>query len=54
MAAGLAAEALALARELATGDGSAGAGVINNFHGGSPVVLNGANSRAVVHFGTAG
>ncbi|MFJ7206101.1 hypothetical protein ACIQWR_21510 [Streptomyces sp. NPDC098789] len=50
----VAAEARALAKELVAGDGSAGAGVINNFHGGSPVVLNGANSRAVINFGTAG
>ncbi|MCZ7456283.1 hypothetical protein [Streptomyces sp. WMMC940] len=50
----VAAEARALAHEFATDDGSGGAGVVNNFHGGSPVVLNGARSRAVVNFGTAG
>ncbi|MER5384271.1 hypothetical protein ABT040_29035 [Streptomyces sp. NPDC002688] len=50
----VAAEAQALAREFATDGGSGGAGVVNNFHGGSPVVLNGARSRAVVNFGTAG
>jgi hypothetical protein len=50
----VAAEARALAREFATDGGSGAAGVINNFHGGSPVVLNGARSRAVVNFGTTG
>ncbi|MFD8790890.1 hypothetical protein [Streptomyces vinaceus] len=50
----VAAEARALAREFATDGGSGGAGVVNNFHGGSPVVLNGDRSHAVVNFGTAG
>lgn len=50
----VAAEARKLAREYADGGGSERAGVVNNFHGGSPVVLNGARSRAVVNFGTAG
>ncbi|WAZ26878.1 hypothetical protein STRCI_008542 [Streptomyces cinnabarinus] len=50
----VAAEARALAREFAIGGGSAGAGVANHFHGGSPVVVNGAHGRAVVNFGTAG
>ncbi|WP_163010889.1 hypothetical protein [Streptomyces dangxiongensis] len=50
----VAAEARALARQFVTDCGSGGAGVVNNFHGGSPVVLNGARSRAVVNFGTAG
>ncbi|MFJ5779065.1 hypothetical protein [Streptomyces sp. NPDC093094] len=49
-----AAEARALAAEFAVGGGSDEARVVNNFHGGSPVVLNGAHSRAVVNFGTAG
>ncbi|WP_406011031.1 hypothetical protein OG440_36535 [Streptomyces sp. NBC_00637] len=47
-------EARALAREFASDGASGGSGVVNNFHGGSPVVLNGARSHAVVNFGTAG
>ncbi|NEE22987.1 hypothetical protein G3M58_93120 [Streptomyces sp. SID7499] len=50
----VAAEARKLARDCAGDGGSEGAGVVNNFHGGTPVVLNGARSRAVVNFGTAG